>query len=544
MSVRIIPRLDIKGPNVVKGIHLEGLRVLGTPERFAFVYAENGADELLYMDVVASLYGRNSILEIVRRTSKEIFIPLTVGGGIRTLDDIREVLRSGADKVSLNTAAIHRPELVHEASRRFGSSTILVSVEAVRQPSGKYEAFTDNGRERTGLDAVEWAVRAAELGAGELLVTSVDREGTGKGYDVELTRQIADQVSIPVIACGGAGTMSHVREVITEGHADAVSLASLLHYSVVERGEAGPRREDEGNLEFLKSGRTFSNLRGATLPELKEDLRADSIPVRVHRGEIRDVFTGGRRVPRRSDSVAIIDYGMGNLFSVKSACENVGIKAFITSSPAECKEADGIILPGVGAFADAMKTLRDLGMVQALRWWAKGGRPLIGICLGMQLLMAESEEFGAHEGLGLIDGVVRRLPSGMRGWNGRTVKIPEVCWNEIHEPRPGAWMGTPLEGIPDGESVFFVHSFVAHPSKPANLLAVTTCGTTSFCSALRDENILAFQFHPERSGAAGIDIYRRIRSFVARFSRGGALAAGAKDEEAIGRADGSMTEEA
>ena len=165
LSLRIIPRLDIKGPNLVKGIHLEGLRVLGKPERFARYYYENGADELLYMDVVASLYGRNSLFDIVAKTSGEIFIPLTVGGGLRTLDDIKAVLRAGADKVSLNTAAIKRPELIREAARHFGSSTIVVSIEAIRQPEGNYEAYTDSGRERTGVNALKWAEEAAQLGA-------------------------------------------------------------------------------------------------------------------------------------------------------------------------------------------------------------------------------------------------------------------------------------------------------------------------------------------------------------------------------------------
>ena len=179
--IRIIPRLDIKGPNLVKGIHLEGLRVLGKPERFARAYYEGGADELIYMDVVASRYGRNSLLPIIERTAREIFIPLTVGGGLRTMEDIRAALRSGADKVSLNTAAIRNPQLIREAARKFGSSTIVVSIEAIRRPDGSYEAHTDNGRESTGVDACEWAVRAAELGAGELMVTSIDREGTGEG---------------------------------------------------------------------------------------------------------------------------------------------------------------------------------------------------------------------------------------------------------------------------------------------------------------------------------------------------------------------------
>ncbi len=206
MNIRVIPRLDIKGPNLVKGIHMEGLRVLGKPEDFARYYYETGADELIYMDAVASLYGRNSLLGIVEKTAKDIFIPLTVGGGLRNLDDIRTVLRAGADKVSLNTAVVKTPQLIREASLAFGSSTIVVSIEAMRRPDGSYEAYVDFGREKTGVDAFQWALRATELGAGELVVTSIDREGTGKGFDVELTRKVAEAVPIPVIASGGAGS--------------------------------------------------------------------------------------------------------------------------------------------------------------------------------------------------------------------------------------------------------------------------------------------------------------------------------------------------
>ena len=273
MTVRVIPRLDIKGPNLVKGIHLEGLRVLGKPERFAWYYYEHGADELVYMDVVASLYGRNSLPDIISRTSKEVFIPLTVGGGLRTIEDIKAVLRAGADKVSLNTAAVKRPELVSEAARRFGSSTIVVSVDAIKKPDGSYEAYTDNGREATGVDAIQWAIRAAELGAGEIMVTSIDREGTGKGFDLELTREIAQSVSIPVIACGGAGNVNHISEVINEGKADAVSMASILHYECASRLVAGDSEYDqEGNVEFLRRGQGFSLVEGTSIQEIKRHL--------------------------------------------------------------------------------------------------------------------------------------------------------------------------------------------------------------------------------------------------------------------------------
>lgn len=275
MTVRIIPRLDIKGPNLVKGIHLEGLRVLGPFERFARLYYEQGADELIYNDIVASLYGRNSILEMVERTAREIFVPLTVSGGIRSLDDIRTALRAGADKVSLNTAAIARPELISEAARRFGSSTIVVTIEALRLPDGTWEALTDCGRQKTGVNAVEWAVRAAELGAGELLLTSIDREGTGKGFDLELTRKIADLVPIPVIASGGAGRCEHVSDVITEGHADAVALAGILHYDALTRGarESAIDHSREGNVAFLKSGaRSSAKLEPASLQAVKRQV--------------------------------------------------------------------------------------------------------------------------------------------------------------------------------------------------------------------------------------------------------------------------------
>jgi len=285
--VRLIPRLDVKGPNLVKGIHLEGLRVLGKPERFARFYYEQGADELVYMDVVASLYGRNNLLDIVTRTARETFVPLAVGGGIRSLDDIRDALRAGADKVIINTAAIARPAFIREAAERYGSSTIVISVEAVRSPDGRYEAYTDNGRERTGVEALEWACRAAELGAGEIMITSVDREGTAKGFDVVLTAAIADAVPIPVIACGGAGTVNHLSEVILAGHADAVCVASLLHYGALARGVANDGDDfSEGNVEFLRGARGPSRRQGVSIQDIKAHLADCGIKHRPNSTEV------------------------------------------------------------------------------------------------------------------------------------------------------------------------------------------------------------------------------------------------------------------
>jgi cyclase len=248
LAARVIARLDIKAPQgLVKGIHLEGFRVIGDPAEHALRYYGEGVDELLYMDVVASLYGRNSLTDLVTRTAKSIFVPLTVGGGIRSVDDVQRLLRAGADKVAINTAAVARPELITEASRAFGSQCIVVSVEAKRTAPGRWEAYTDTGRERSGLDVVEWVERAQGLGAGEIMITSVDREGTRKGMDLELLSAVSKVVSVPLIACGGPGSIADVAAAF-ESAADAVAIASLFHYRdvSVEALKAGLR---EKNLE-------------------------------------------------------------------------------------------------------------------------------------------------------------------------------------------------------------------------------------------------------------------------------------------------------
>ncbi|MDC8758881.1 imidazole glycerol phosphate synthase subunit HisF [Janthinobacterium fluminis] len=229
-KIRLIARLDIKGPNLIKGIQLEGLRVMGEPQEFARRYYEQGADELLYVDVVASLYGRNSLHDIIERAARDVFVPLTVTGGIRSVDDVRNILRAGADKIGINTAATKRPELIREVARKFGSQCMVLSIEAKRVAPGRWEVYTDNGRERTGLDVVEWAQRGVELGAGEILLTSVDREGTREGFDVELVAAVSKTVPVPVIASGGMGCVDDVATVVREGAADAVAMADILHY--------------------------------------------------------------------------------------------------------------------------------------------------------------------------------------------------------------------------------------------------------------------------------------------------------------------------
>ena len=229
-KTRLIARLDIKGSNLIKSIHLEGLRVIGSPNAHAMKYYLQGADALIYMDCVASLYGRNSLGDIIQETAKDMFVPMTVGGGIRSVDDATYLLRCGADKVAVNTAAVANPKLISDISQRFGNQCMVLSIEAKQTAIGKWEVYTDNGREHSGLDVVDWVKKGVALGAGEILLTSVDREGTRKGFDIPLIHAVTQEVSVPVIASGGMGKPDDVADAVLEGKADAIAMADILHY--------------------------------------------------------------------------------------------------------------------------------------------------------------------------------------------------------------------------------------------------------------------------------------------------------------------------
>jgi cyclase len=252
LAKRVIPCLDVKDRRVVKGIQFVDLRDAGDPVEAALAYDTQGADELVFLDITASHEGRQVMLDVVRRTAEGIYMPLTVGGGIRSIDDVRALLRAGADKISLNTAALQRPALIREAAERFGSQCIVVAIDARREDetharsTPRWGVYTHGGRRPAGRDAVEWAGEAVELGAGEILLTSMDRDGTKDGYDLELTRAITMAVSVPVIASGGAGTLEHLWEGLVEGRADAVLAASIFHFGLHTIAEAKTYLRDRG----------------------------------------------------------------------------------------------------------------------------------------------------------------------------------------------------------------------------------------------------------------------------------------------------------
>ena len=251
LKTRLIPCLDVKNGRVVKGVNFLDLKDAGDPVEQAKFYDDSGADELCFLDITASHENRGTILGVVERTAEQCFIPLTVGGGIRTLEDIRRLLKAGADKISINTAAVKNPKLVESAAKKFGSQCVVVALDA-RRTNKSYEIFTHGGRTQTGIDALDWAKRMEFLGAGELLLTSMDRDGTQKGFDLELTQMIADAVKIPLIASGGVGKLQHLVDGVKVGHASAVLAASIFHFGAYSIGEAKSYMESKGIAIRLK----------------------------------------------------------------------------------------------------------------------------------------------------------------------------------------------------------------------------------------------------------------------------------------------------
>ena len=277
---RIIAKLEVKNSNLVKGINLEGLRVLGDPQKYAETYFNEGIDEILYNDVVASLYGRNSILELIKVTAQKILIPLTVGGGIRSINDIYDVLENGADKVCINTAAFKRPEFVNEAAKIFGSSTIVSSLEVIKTEN-KYLLFTDNGREYTGIEVLDWAKKMEQNGVGEILLTSIDKDGTGDGMDIDLIDQLCSIIRVPIIVSGGASKIDHIKSVFQKTKASGIALASMLHYNYFKKNVSlGISKNLDGNRSFLKSKKKFLNFENINITDIKKGLMNSDIKVR------------------------------------------------------------------------------------------------------------------------------------------------------------------------------------------------------------------------------------------------------------------------
>ena len=511
-KTRIIARLDIKGQNVIKGIQFECLRVMGQPGEMAKCYYEQGADEIIYLDTVANLYQRNNLIHIVNRSSENIFVPLTVGGGVRSVNDIRELLQAGADKVAINTAATKNMYLIREAANMFGSQCIVVSIEAKRVGSGKWEAYVDNGRQRTGLDVVEWAKKVEGFGAGEILLTSVDMDGTERGFDLELVKAVSNAVSISLVVSGGAGSPSDISKCISSGKIDGIACGSILHYNKYHI--SGIKRE---LLNDNVSVRIDLNAKGVvTEPGQKYDITDYNKFTLSHIQSGDDGIDDGDKVlnvitkwcdGNDDYEIGIINCGINNVKSILKAFEIIGKKAKIIDTPKEVLFSRYLVLPGVGAFECGMNKLQKMNLVRPIRDMVKKGTPLLGICLGMQLLFSESEEFGLHKGLGIIEG--RVVPfKDQREVNLEEYKVPHIGWNEIKYPsfmkNIVSWENTVLRDTEECSDVYFVHSFYCIPSGLSDIVATAEYGGQEFCAVIKCGNVTAMQFHPEKSGSMGL----------------------------------------
>jgi cyclase len=251
-KIRLIGRLDIKGPNLIKGIRFEGLKVLGSPEEFALNYYNQGIDELIYIDTVASLYGRNNLLEFVKKIGEKVFIPITVAGGIRSVDDVNKFLNAGADKITINTGAVNNPKILKEITMRFGSQCVSLQVDAKKNSEKKWEVYTLQGREKTGLDVVEWIKKSIDLGVGEIFLTSIDQDGTRKGFDLDLITEVNKVINVPLIVSGGAGNLNHIKEVLDISKKINLAIGSIIHNKILTIKEIKTYIKKQGSL--VRSG--------------------------------------------------------------------------------------------------------------------------------------------------------------------------------------------------------------------------------------------------------------------------------------------------
>ncbi len=467
-SKRLIARLDIKGKRLIKGIRFEGLRVIGDACEAAGKYAAKGVDEIFYTDAVASLYGRNGLVEVLRNTSKKVFVPITAGGAIRTVEDGRKLLAAGADKLAINSAAIRNPDLINELSERFGSQCVVISIQVCYSTESRWDVMIESGRERTKKNLNEWVIECQDRGAGEIFITSVDRDGTGNGPDINLISHVKDLVKIPLVIGGGFSSKDNIIEVYKDyRNLSGVAIGWALHNQRINIKET---KEKLKELNF--SVRDLSEK--ITLTNIKENIKA-----------------------------SIINYGMGNTQSLINAFNHLGIDCKLTTDFETIDNTHFCVLPGVGAFPEGMRQLNHFNLLEKLRNFSSSGGRLIGICLGMQLLLSEGTEYKNCNGLNLIRGKVEKLPSF--NINGKKSLIPHVGWNSLILNNQSS-----LKMPKDFENLYqyFVHSYALMTSKEIekNIISTTNFEGHSFVSMIKNKNTIGMQFHPERSGKDGLNL--------------------------------------
>ncbi len=466
-QVRIIARLDVKSDNVIKGVNFEGLRVIGSPWELALKYIEQGADELLYLDTVASLYGRSNLFDVIKRTAEHVDIPIIAGGGIRSLEDIDNLLKAGADKVAINTYAVNNPNFIESAVKKYGSQCIVASINAKKIEDGKWVVWTDNAREPTKKDVFEWALELQSLNVGEILITSIDNDGTLKGFNSDLAQNIAPFLKVPFIFGGGYSPLEDLGPLL-DHEVNGIVIGSALHY-------------DKVNIKEIKD----------KLSEIGIDIRTD-LPIPLTKFN-----------KTSNKNVSIIDYGVGNTFGLMQSLKKIGVKTNIITTADEINNAERIILPGVGAFSFAINKLKELKLIDGINEFVKDGKPLLGICLGAQLLLDESHEDGINKGLSLIPGMVSLID------NTNKCKVPHVGWSSIYKTETYGESCEIASKILDGGKAYFVHSYEMKVPNEYVMMRTNYHGN-EINAFIKNNNIYGLQFHPEKSGKFGLNILKNF----------------------------------
>lgn len=461
-SKRLVARIDVKGNRLIKGLRFEGLRVLGDPLHAVERYASLHIDEIFFVDAVASLYGRNSLFDILRECTRRVFVPITAGGGIRSSSDVHDLLISGADKVAINTAAVQSPSLLSELVERFGSQCIVSSIQARRSSRGKWDVMTESGRDRSGIDLFDWVLQVQKLGVGEIFLTSVDQDGTCLGPDCELISAVSKLVNVPLVVGGGFSSLNDFNFGFSIPQVSGIAAGASFHKNLLNPAELKQALPD-----FLQTRHYLASYASTevTLAGLK---------------------------------IGIVDYGIGNQQSLHNALVSLDANVISSNSIPELSCCDFLFLPGVGAFKHGISQLHDLNLSAFLRNWSLNHKPLIGICLGMQMLFESSDEFGFTQGLSLIPGQVKlMLPNSSGSSN---LSLPHVGWTRINNN------GSEIPSTLSNHSFYFVHSFSATMMPESMILASALYGAQSIAAIVRNRRTLGFQFHPERSGQAGLHL--------------------------------------
>ncbi|MDC0563907.1 imidazole glycerol phosphate synthase subunit HisH [Alphaproteobacteria bacterium] len=476
LDKRVIATLDIKNEKLVKGIGLEGLRQIGDPAFFAKLYYEEGIDEIYFRDVVASLYNQNTIKEIIKNTAENCFIPIMVGGGIRSLYDIEAILKAGGDKVAINTAAVLDKQFIQQAVKYFGSSSISVQVDTQRIGESN-KVTTESGRNITDIDTLHWIKTAQSLGAGEIILTSVERDGSGDGFDFKFINELQEIISTPLIISGGAGNLGHLSKIGEYDYVSGVGIASMLHNFYSKRTNQKTsriRKYEIGNTDFVQA---------TSVLNIKKELKFERLPERII------VKPSTLRKNVFETQIGVLDYGAGNIYSVQNALKKLGVSSYKITKPSDLKRIDALIIPGVGEFESAMKKLQQRELVNPIIDFSNNNKSVLGICLGMHLLFESSQESPGCQGLGLLKGQVKLLPNN-------SGNIPNIGWRQIELEN------TNKEN--QQSSMYFIHSYYVSPDELEIESGHTPLKSFIFPSIVESKNIKGWQFHPELSGWDGL----------------------------------------